>query len=798
MQAVLQLQAYYDFLATENPPATSEAISRIWMGMTCDDFDVYRVTHRYRGSSTQVRGDDQSDTNSDITSIRNDHNDQHLAEDFRRGNKRQLSDYPAFKEDKNYLKWERETRTQLTIHGASEIANENFDVTLLSDAQKEEYKVKTAFVYRAFESTFNTSRSKMILRTHSATMDARLVFQDMVNWYRHSGIAEEYAQKAYQVMMSLSFDQNWKNGAKAFLVKWSNLLLDYQDIKDTTVTPPTKYELLSNSLRPNNEMFSAITSWKTTAKLIAIQSSGQFSRTSATTQITEKQYMELWIHLEESAITYDGSHKIRNSSRTAKTAEAEGKKIHENFKKGFIPMKVFKKMPENLKKIHLEATKQQREKYKKEKEKEKEKSKDSNQRKANVSEIKPAEDEFVMIAQTANNTGVASQPTVVNTAEKSYTIQGLFANKAKKETDEAYKSPLSLLSESSNAKQVYTTESGEKYIRINVAKKFYTVTAHSMEATKPDRGALIDRGANGGLAGPDDMLFREHDVIETCDVKGIGDEPLTALKIVTGASLINTTKGPIIGIFPQYAALEKGSSIHSSRQMENWGIDVDEKSRKLPTNPGKQRLVTPEGHVIPVKIRNGLPYIDMRKPDDDEFERYPHVFFTSDAQWDPTELDDEYDVSDMEDCSIGSVQEGVYDLDNENWNQFGEFVDRQAYNFVVDDDVINSTMDEIMFTEFVDECLQVANKIESRREVNYKVRDRWKPKFELLRPNFGYISADRIKSTLAATMHMARAVYDGPFRKHYKSRFPAYNVNRLAMKAFTDTFFADVASENLV
>jgi hypothetical protein len=60
-------------------------------------------------------------------------------------------------------------------------------------------------------------------------------------------------------------------------------------------------------------------------------------------------------------------------------------------------------------------------------------------------------------------------------------------------------------------------------------------------------------------------------------------------------------------------------------------------------DPGKQRILTPDGYKIPLKYRNGLPYMDITYPTTEDIETYPHVYFTKDSTWDPTILDDEYE-----------------------------------------------------------------------------------------------------------------------------------------------------------
>ena len=46
---------------------------------------------------------------------------------------------------------------------------------------------------------------------------------------------------------------------------------------------------------------------------------------------------------------------------------------------------------------------------------------------------------------------------------------------------------------------------------------------------------------------------------------------------------------------------------------------------------------------MPISIRDGLPRVDMRPPTNVELEKFPHVFITSDAPWDPAVLDEEFD-----------------------------------------------------------------------------------------------------------------------------------------------------------
>ena len=146
---------------------------------------------------------------------------------------------------------------------------------------------------------------------------------------------------------------------------------------------------------------------------------------------------------------------------------------------------------------------------------------------------------------------------------------------------------------------------------------------------------LVDRGANGGLAGSDMRVI--HKTHRKINIQGIDNHEVTGLDVVTAATLLNTSQGKVIGIFNEYAYLGKGSSIHSSGQFEWFKTNVDEKSVKV---GGTQLITTLDGYSVPLLIKDGLAYAtSLERPTDQDMDTYPHVFFTSPDEWDPSVLD---------------------------------------------------------------------------------------------------------------------------------------------------------------
>jgi hypothetical protein len=97
-----------------------------------------------------------------------------------------------------------------------------------------------------------------------------------------------------------------------------------------------------------------------------------------------------------------------------------------------------------------------------------------------------------------------------------------------------------------------------------------------------------------------------------------------------------------------------------------FGIEISDIPHAL---AGKQSIHHPEGYVIPLSVRNPLPFMDLHPPMDHELDTYPHVFFTSDEIWNPTIMDLEYNIDDI----IASENYHIPSFGQEEFNNYGEF-----------------------------------------------------------------------------------------------------------------------------
>ena len=111
------------------------------------------------------------------------------------------------------------------------------------------------------------------------------------------------------------------------------------------------------------------------------------------------------------------------------------------------------------------------------------------------------------------------------------------------------------------------------------------------------------------------------------DIQGIDNHCLPNIPIVTAGAVVKTQHGEIILVMNQYASVCTDKTIHSSGQLEAFGHTVDDKSVKT---GGYQQLITSDGYIIPLQVRNGLVYIDMRPYTDNEKNELPMILLTAD------------------------------------------------------------------------------------------------------------------------------------------------------------------------
>ena len=267
---------------------------------------------------------------------------------------------------------------------------------------------------------------------------------------------------------------------------------------------------------------------------------------------------------------------------------------------------------------------------------------------------------------------------------------------------------------------------------------------------------LVDHGANKGLAGPD--MRGIHRTYRKIKIQDIDNHEVADLDVVTTATLLNTSQEKVIGIFNEYAYLWKGSSIHSSGQLEWLQTHVHETSVKV---GGTQLINTLDGYSVPLLIKDGLAYAtSIGRSTDQDMDTYPHVLITSPDEWDPSQVLDQLFGDPMFATHGGFNQPIIANLNN-------------------------------LLDAPPGDC-ESCTEISSVFTANLHQSSPQEPDWNTQRPSPAWTSPSSIKDTFNVTTRHGTAPNTQDYIKnHFKPRNPVFIIPRCSEDVATDTIFSD-------
>ena len=662
------------------------------------------------------------------------------------GISRNLADYPKLREDKLWLSFDRGLRSLAAIHALDDVLNPTYSLPTTEPALGQ-FHLKKTFMYTVFTNCLQTAKSRVILRSFEKTRDGHEVYKALCLAYANGTAATLSSESLETEIRSMKVDNNWTKPYETFLHLWSSKIQDLELIRDETVPDDDKRRWLTNALKGHSQLYAGITTAKSVEQTIR--------GVTGTAHLPWDRFYALVLDQAQILDSLSPQKKVQrahNANTTPKHTGRRGKQYSNpsthhsstsnppnsnNSNSNLpIPREKWLKMSAEERKKELEKRRRLRKKL------------------GQPSSSTHHSNNNTVPSHPSRPTGNNSTQRHTNNANTNTTTP----------TDSASSPPAQqqahrLLAQAQPATQAYPdiTINGVTY-RANTTR--ITYSAHRHTVTTHPAYSLVDRGANGGLGGAD-VTVLAYNVLQTADIDGIAGQALKNVPICTVAGLIQTTSGPVVGIFNQYAYTGKGLSIHSPLQFEAFGLQV--RDGDLVQCRGQQVIVTPDGYKIPLVILNGLLHMSMTKPTDEDLVTYPQVIMTGDAPWDPSIFDTGCDPEDAHTCHAPYPK--VYDDTPAGGNPTPH--DHAAFHTT-----ITACVESIKFHTPV-----------SRLPA--------KPDFEKLRPLFGWIPVDRIKDTIKHTTQWYQAEGRLPMRRHFKSRFPGANVPRREETVATDTIFSD-------
>jgi hypothetical protein len=813
------VRCFLDYVLYRNE--SGDPIGNGWLAITPEGFDAFRVDPNYIATTTarripvqsRTRTTEATTTSPPVSVAAKVYSP---AELFRRGIKRDPSLFPTLKDERFNDTWHRSFANQARAQDLSEVLDATYKPSAPEDVEL--FQEKQKYMYAVLEAKVLTDRGKAIIREHESDFDAQAVYKKLSEHHLRSTKAMIGSSVILSYITSARLGNGeWQGTTEGFILHWQNQVRLYERQVPFTdhFSDGQKRTMLENAVAPVEE-------------LRQVKINAELHKTKTGESLSYEEYVSL---LLSAASTYDDQFKPKKVNKQRSIYAHD----FEDYSGDYGPVSENEEFQYNIdspvnviqayahKRQNLASGKHQdyrprmsRDKwYSLSEEDQKlwdqlgDKAKSiilgitpadgskSYDRKVNLHQISAYDFLRANLHELDNSLSqgpFCQQDPATGTMGGSNELEHDNQSTTEAEGNEdshdlpsetrlinAVKSGNSGVNGKLAPGDIRRVMSKNSKRTVKMANITYTVSNHQMATTS----SLVDRGANGGVAGTDvRIVFKTN---RSVDIRGIDNHQVTDIDIGTVGGVVESQKGPVIAVMHQYALLCKGASIHSPCQFEAYMIDVDDKSVRV---GGQQRIKTPDGYIIPLSIKDGLARLDIRPYTDQEWEELPHVFLTSEVDWDPTIMDHEFrDIEEWFDAT-----EKV-DTDPSS-NRFDEIGNYRRRAIVQQSDL--TTQDAPPYGTKVIESynLELDGEKESEQHLvtttGPNIISAKEPDYASLRPLFGWISADTIKKTFENTTQYARIPTATMLKRTFRSPNPALNVYRRNESVACDVVYADV------
>ena len=718
---------------------------------------------------------------------------------FRRGIKRDQSLFPVFKEEKDWDDWQRRMHTQATAQGVEDVLKPYYRPPATEYALFQE---QMKYMMAVFTNCVQTDFGKSLIRKFEGTNNAQGLFEELEQHARSSTSAIITASELLSYITTATLGRNtWNGTTSSFVLHWEEQVRLYESYVDahSQFSPEMKRTLLQNAVNGISDL-----------RQVKLNADQLLLANGYTASYANYRDLLLNACARYDADWHTRAHRTPNARRTVYATDVghHDDTIDFGFDTPVGIVSAFRTRMSGSQWHHLDSESQRI--WDSLSDSAKETILGGNKRpgprrpgtrpprtpaprQVHTHDVYPDHNMGSDTDDVVSPDNDIDDAAVNSAADDNDQLLVMATNRSKPPSPAA----LSHMMSPSHARgEPNPSKRNANSTRIvNACTITYSVSKHQQKFGE----SLVDRGANGGLAGKD-MRVITMSPYRSVHVEGIDNHQVRDVPIVTAGGVLHTTKGDVIGIFHQYAHINKGTSIHSSVQLEAYKQDVNDRSLRTPG--GLQRILTVDGHEIPLVIRNGLPYLNIRPHTDREFDTLPHVIMTSDSDWDPSILDcDPTDVTKSPDTRDMTPEWPIH----ENFNQFGEYIDRYVVTFTdISDPILEEQIlpSQLMFrraehmpvvkaeeddpVKLVDGEFPLESPLQQPRLVS-KVE----PDYEELRPFFAYQPVEAVKHTWLNSTQFARIPMSTHLKRHFKSPFPAHNVHRRNEPIATDTVYSN-------
>ena len=479
---------------------------------------------------------------------------------FKKGIKRDASAYPIFKNERFYNTFIRHFKATAKAQGLNTLMDPNF--TPGSDEYEQQlFQEQQDFLYSVLISSLKTDFSEALVKDHEG--DAQLILELLHEHHTgNSQYSRSEINRITKYLTNIKLDDTWRGTNESFLMHYNDQLRLLDSLVDPEEKLPdnTRVTFLESAVESVPDL-----------RRVKITDNVLQAQLDSTRPITYKSYFDL---LKDAAFHLDQAtkrgHKIRRTNVHFSGPNDEGD--HQNPLSDDLQAiqqeDVCSEPPEPLSysvfQSHFQGSStSSTQKIFLPKHIWEKLSKDQQQMIIDHNRSLPKSGSSSILTPNKSPSPLPHKPTPQQTAKSQqvHTHQSDESTADSTKIETTTSDPLlamvhqSIHPSDDDASDITKVLSAKRSRQIQVCKHY--IFQHANHTNNQ----LVDRGANGGLAGSDmRVIYKTHRKI---NISGIDNHEVNGLDVVTAATLLNTSLGKVIGIFNEYATLGKDHpSIH--------------------------------------------------------------------------------------------------------------------------------------------------------------------------------------------------------------------------------------------
>ena len=177
-----------------------------------------------------------------------------IVRDFRRGIKRDASQFSPLRDDGAWDSWHRTTVAQARAQDVSEVLDGTHNPA--TQDEQDLFDEKQKYMFAVFEKTLLTDKGKALVRAHQRKYDAQRIFSELSAYALQSTKASMDASSLLSYITTTRLgDGQWKGTTHAFILHWQDQVRKYHDLCGNQQLPEALVRtMLENAVHSINEL----------------------------------------------------------------------------------------------------------------------------------------------------------------------------------------------------------------------------------------------------------------------------------------------------------------------------------------------------------------------------------------------------------------------------------------------------------------------------------------------------------------------------------------------------------------